>query len=261
MQQILLFFCLLTISAFKPAVPSHPNAIDWNGSWSTNLGDMTLKQVKNDITGTSEIRGTITGKYNPVTGIVTGSWEKGRTKGSFSWKVNGTGAFTGTWQLSSDTKSRGEWNGTKIRTASAITSANISTREKNGVSWTGTWSSDLLGKVIFVEDLSSKKVNGKFLFMRGDYIRTGELEGTTEYGNYANTRKWFYGTIREGGVVTGKILLVINFHNGDSLDQFSGQCYTNTQLTSTTPFLYMPLNMRGSRSSTAIPDLSAPLLR
>lgn len=266
----MLFFLIVSaaLTSFHPT-PSAP--MNWAGTWSTNLGELTLQQNKSEVTGYSSTRGTIKATYHSLTGILSGTFVKDKTTGTFSVKSSGTNAFTGTWQYTTDTKPRGEWKGirkapvttntTTTTTTTSSSTGTISTREKNGVSWTGTWTTNILGKVILAEDMSTQTVKGRFLITKSDFIREGTIEATTNHGNYANTRKWISGVMKEGGAVIGRFVLVLNFHNGDNLDQFSGQCYYNHELTSVTPIENMPMNTRGSRTSTAIPDLSVTMIK
>lgn len=255
--------CSFLLFGYKPTEMAPMN---WTGTWSTNMGDLTLTQNKNIVTGFSATKGNVTASYNASTSVLSGSFIKGSVSGTFSIKASGSNVFTGTWKMKGDTKPRGEWKGTRKQTATVSTlpttsaGSSISTREKNNVSWTGTWNTNILGKLILVENMVTKKVTGKYLYTRGDLIRQGTIEGTTNYGNYASSRKWLSGTIKEGNQ-TGKFLLVLNFHNGDNLDQFSGQSYFSTQIKPATPFEYMPVNMRATRTSTAIPDLNSPMIR
>ena len=262
-----LLFCTIIcfsflLSGYKPTAMA---PMDWTGTWSTNMGDLTLKQNNQIVTGFSATRGNVTASYNAATSMLSGSFLKGSISGTFSIKASGSNVFTGTWKMTGDTKPRGEWKGTRKQTATVSTlpatsaGSSISTREKNSVSWTGTWNTNVLGKLILVEDMVSKKVKGRYLYTRGDLIRQGTIEGSTNYGNYANSRKWLSGTIKEGSQ-SGKFLLVLNFHNGDNLDQFSGQSYFSAEIKPATPFEYMPVNMRATRTSTAIPDLNSPMI-
>ncbi|MBC6491361.1 hypothetical protein ACFSQD_13625 [Flavihumibacter stibioxidans] len=266
MNRILFFTVICFSFLFSGFKPTAMAPMNWAGTWTTNMGDLTLTQNKNTVTGYSATRGNIMATYNATTNILSGSFVKDKLTGTFSIRATGSNVFAGTWKMNSDTKPRGEWKGTRKQTATVSTlpttsaGSSISTREKNSVSWTGTWNTNTLGKLILVEDMTTKKVKGRYLYTRGDLIREGTIEGTTNYGNYANSRKWLSGTIREGSE-TGKFLLVLNFHNGDNLDQFSGQSYFLTELKPATPFEYMPVNMRATRASTAIPNLNSPMIR
>lgn len=90
--------------------PSHK----WQGSWSTNFGELRLHSNTGIVTGDYANRGQINGNWNGETGLLTGTFNNNERRGVFSFSLNAEGtAFSGDWKWDGETDWRGSWDGNK----------------------------------------------------------------------------------------------------------------------------------------------------
>ena len=126
----------LTALLVAGAAARTPVTGPWAGTWTTNLGTLTLDQDGSRIIGSyTHDRGRVVGRATGRT--VTGTWSEYPTHetpgdaGTFRWTLDPSGkSFQGHWRHAFSNTWSGTWGGT------------LAFRPAAGVSWTGQWSSD-----------------------------------------------------------------------------------------------------------------------
>ena len=122
MEKMKTLFVLFTAATLSLAACAGSKGFNINGTYSTDFGDLELKENQKKVTGSytypgeggKEAKGTLSGELKDKT--LSFNWEqiqgdqKAGGTGSFMFSNDGK-SFTGTW---SDTKGgTGQWNGTK----------------------------------------------------------------------------------------------------------------------------------------------------
>ncbi|WP_300544682.1 hypothetical protein [Maricaulis sp.] len=88
----------------------------WQGTWSTNFGELRLVQDGETVRGTYVDDGTLEGRFDPQSGLLAGSFTNNERTGRFEFDLSGE-TFSGRWRWPSDAAWREGWRGERADSA------------------------------------------------------------------------------------------------------------------------------------------------
>lgn len=189
MHRVPVLLFLLVSSAAALATPPLAQS-GWEGTWSTTHGELRIVSIGAFVVGDYADRGTLVGQLSGRT--LTGTFTNGGRAGTFTFRSDGTGAFSGSWGWAGEAES-GSWNGTRTATESpALTNFSRDGRALRSLSnsrdvYNGTYDGTF-GEV---------RLRSADLVLVGDYgdlgVMAGMWDGNGFVGTFTNGARagWF----------------------------------------------------------------------
>ncbi|HIL56472.1 MAG TPA: hypothetical protein EYG39_01020, partial [Rhodothermales bacterium] len=189
MHRVPVLLFLLVSSAAALATPPLAQS-GWEGTWSTTHGELRIVSIGAFVVGDYADRGTLVGQLSGRT--LTGTFTNGGRAGTFTFRSDGTGAFSGSWGWAGEAES-GSWNGTRTATESpALTNFSRDGRALQSLSnsrdvYNGTYDGTF-GEV---------RLRSADLVLVGDYgdlgVMAGMWDGNGFVGTFTNGARagWF----------------------------------------------------------------------